>query len=181
MPLFILAQGETFLVCISTASLLNFILFSINSRLMSIRFVYCTVWARLSLAFSSSRISYVAEIVMILPYQLPSFISSFWCQALHWRFNIQVSPLPFSIAISHFLSHCHFCYYYFDEHVHIIDTLRANLPCVVATACHTSSHSANAREEIANADVIVATHGTALDLLRHYPDVLSMSKVRAAE
>ncbi|KAL7549126.1 hypothetical protein ACHAWF_012981 [Thalassiosira exigua] len=58
------------------------------------------------------------------------------------------------------------------------DTLKANLPCVVATACHTSSHSLQARDEISNADVIVATHGTALDLLRHYPDVLSMSKVK---
>ena len=59
------------------------------------------------------------------------------------------------------------------------DTLQANLSSVVATACHTSSHSPKARADIANADVIVATHGTTLDLLRHYPDVLSMSNVRA--
>jgi len=57
------------------------------------------------------------------------------------------------------------------------DTLRANLPCTVATACHTSSHSSKARDEIANARVIVATHGTALDLLNHYGDVLSMANV----
>lgn len=57
------------------------------------------------------------------------------------------------------------------------DTLRANLACAVETACHTSSHSSRAREDIAKADVIVATHGAVLDLLRHYPDVLSMSNV----
>jgi ERCC4-related helicase len=58
------------------------------------------------------------------------------------------------------------------------DSLRANLPCRVETACHTSSNTAAAREDIANADVVVATHGTAMDLLTHYPDVLSLDKVR---
>jgi len=50
----------------------------------------------------------------------------------------------------------------------------------VVTACHTSSHSQQARDEIGEADVIVATHGTALDLLRHYPDVLPMSMVSSS-
>lgn len=58
------------------------------------------------------------------------------------------------------------------------DSLRANLPCRVETACHTSSNTASAREDISNADVVVATHGTAMDLLTHYPDVLSLDKVR---
>ena len=47
------------------------------------------------------------------------------------------------------------------------DTLRANLNCSVATACHTSSHTARSRDEISRSDVIVATHGTAKDLLQH--------------
>lgn len=58
------------------------------------------------------------------------------------------------------------------------DSLRANLSCKVETACHTSSNSVTAREDIAAADVIVATHGAAKDLLTHYPDVLSLEQVR---
>eukprot|EP00804_Cyclotella_cryptica_P016705 CCRYP_002011-RB/>CCRYP_002011-RB protein AED:0.04 eAED:0.04 QI:412/1/1/1/0.83/0.85/7/239/1584 len=57
------------------------------------------------------------------------------------------------------------------------DSLRANLPCKVETACHTSSRSARARESIAAADVVVATHGSALDLLNHYQDILSLTDV----
>ena len=57
------------------------------------------------------------------------------------------------------------------------DTLRANLNCSVATACHTSSHTARSRDEISRSDVIVATHGTAKDLLQHYPDVLALSNL----
>lgn len=57
------------------------------------------------------------------------------------------------------------------------DTLRANLNCTVATACHTSSHTARSRDEISRSDVIVATHGTAKDLLQHYPDVLALSNL----
>lgn len=58
------------------------------------------------------------------------------------------------------------------------DSLKANLPCKVVTACHTSSNSSRAREDIAAADVVVATHGAAKDLLTHYSDVLSLEKVR---
>ena len=58
------------------------------------------------------------------------------------------------------------------------DSLKANLPCRIETACHTSSNSARAREDIAAADVVVATHGAARDLLTHYPEVLSLQKVR---
>lgn len=57
------------------------------------------------------------------------------------------------------------------------DSLKANLPCRVETACHTSSNSARAREDIANSDVIVATHGAAKDLLTHYSDILSLANV----
>ena len=57
------------------------------------------------------------------------------------------------------------------------DSFKANLPCKVETACHTSSSSARAREDIAVADVVVATHGAAKDLLTHYPDVMCLEKV----
>lgn len=57
------------------------------------------------------------------------------------------------------------------------DSLRANLPCRIETACHTSSHSAKAREDIAAADIVVATHGSALNLLKHYQDILCLTNV----
>ena len=59
------------------------------------------------------------------------------------------------------------------------DSLKANLPRRrVETACHTGSNSARARGDIAVADVVVATHGAAMDLLTHYPEVVSLDKVR---
>ena len=59
------------------------------------------------------------------------------------------------------------------------DSIKANLPrCRVETACHTGSNSARARDDIAVADVVVATHGAAMDLLTHYPEVVSLDKVR---
>ena len=56
-------------------------------------------------------------------------------------------------------------------------TLRANLPYKVATACHSSSSSDQAKKELRDADIIVATHGAAEDLFRHYVDVMSMSRI----
>lgn len=56
-------------------------------------------------------------------------------------------------------------------------TLKANLPFKVSTACHTSSNSDMAREEIKECNILVATHGAALDILRHYGDYFSLSNV----
>ena len=48
-------------------------------------------------------------------------------------------------------------------------TIRANLPNIkVATACHSTSTSEKARNALAKAQIVVATHGSAVDLLSHY-------------
>lgn len=56
-------------------------------------------------------------------------------------------------------------------------TLRANLPYTVATACHTAVCSEKSRSELALAQIVVTTHGCALDLLRHYSDIFTLERV----
>ena len=56
-------------------------------------------------------------------------------------------------------------------------TLNANLPFTVATACNTCTKSAKAREELAEANIIVATHGAAKDLFMHYGDMFCLSRI----
>ena len=57
------------------------------------------------------------------------------------------------------------------------NTLRSNLPYTVAVACHTASGSERSRDQISSAQIVVATHGTALDLLRHYSDRFNLNRV----
>jgi len=56
-------------------------------------------------------------------------------------------------------------------------TLRSNLPFKIETACSYVTYSEKAREKLASADVLVATHGSALDLLKHYNDMFNLSRV----
>lgn len=57
-------------------------------------------------------------------------------------------------------------------------TVRANLPSLtVETACHTASNSEESRRKLASADVVVITHGSALDLLRSYGDIFNLQRV----
>jgi len=56
-------------------------------------------------------------------------------------------------------------------------TIQWNLPYTVATACHTAVCSEKARTKLSNAQVVVATHGSALELLRHFGDLFSLSRV----
>jgi superfamily II DNA or RNA helicase/dsRNA-specific ribonuclease len=55
-------------------------------------------------------------------------------------------------------------------------TLQANLPYTVATACRTSTNAEPARRKLADANIIVATHGAIHDLLMHYEDVFQMKR-----
>jgi hypothetical protein len=56
-------------------------------------------------------------------------------------------------------------------------TLLANLPYTVATACHNSTRTAQSKEKMAEANILVATHGAARDLLMHYGDIFSFSRI----
>jgi len=56
-------------------------------------------------------------------------------------------------------------------------TLEANLPYTVATACHNSTTPAGSRERMAQAQILVATHGAARDLLMHYGDMFSFERI----
>mmetsp|Transcript_3985 Transcript_3985/g.5196 ORF Transcript_3985/g.5196 Transcript_3985/m.5196 type:complete len:1557 (+) Transcript_3985:97-4767(+) len=56
-------------------------------------------------------------------------------------------------------------------------TLRINLPYKIATACQTAAKSEEARQELSDAQIIVATHGSALELLRHYSNTFYLSRV----
>jgi superfamily II DNA or RNA helicase len=55
-------------------------------------------------------------------------------------------------------------------------TLEANLPYTVATACRTTTNAELARQKLANANIIVATHGAIHDLLMHFEDVFQMKR-----
>jgi len=57
------------------------------------------------------------------------------------------------------------------------NTIESNLPFSVGIACNTAAVSEKARKELANAQVLVATHGSALDLLRHYSDMFHLNRV----
>lgn len=56
-------------------------------------------------------------------------------------------------------------------------TLLANLPFTVATACHNSTRSTGNKEKLAQANILVATHGAARDLLMHYGDIFSFERI----
>ena len=56
-------------------------------------------------------------------------------------------------------------------------TLQANLPYTVATACHNSTKANGSRESMAEANILVATHGAARDLFMHYGDLFSFNKI----
>jgi len=56
-------------------------------------------------------------------------------------------------------------------------TLMANLPYSVATACNTSTKSKQMRQKLADANIVVATHGAAKDLLMHYGDMFSFNRI----
>ncbi len=56
-------------------------------------------------------------------------------------------------------------------------TLLANLPYTVATACHNSTRTTGSKEKMAQANILVATHGAARDLLMHYGDIFSIERV----
>ena len=60
-------------------------------------------------------------------------------------------------------------------------TLEANLPYKVATACSHGSTSTPYppvyMEKLCSANIIVATHGSALDLLSYFGDKFSLTKV----
>jgi endoribonuclease Dicer len=56
-------------------------------------------------------------------------------------------------------------------------TLRANLPYTVATASHNSTRNPGAREAMAAANILVATHGAMLDLFMHYGDLFQMQRI----
>ena len=56
-------------------------------------------------------------------------------------------------------------------------TLLANLPFSVAIACHHTSNSEKARKELSESNVVVATHGSAMDLLNHYGDIFNFSRI----
>lgn len=56
-------------------------------------------------------------------------------------------------------------------------TLLANLPYTVATACHSSTRSTSNKESLAKANILVATHGAAMDLFMHYGDYFSFERI----
>ncbi len=56
-------------------------------------------------------------------------------------------------------------------------TLLANLPYTVATACHNSTRGIGSKEKLAQANILVATHGAVRDLLMHYGDLFSMERL----
>lgn len=56
-------------------------------------------------------------------------------------------------------------------------TLHANLPYTVATACHNSTKANGSRESMAEANILVATHGAARDLFMHYGDMFSFERI----
>ena len=56
-------------------------------------------------------------------------------------------------------------------------TLLANLPYTVATACHNSTRGATSKEKLAQANILVATHGAARDLFMHYGDLFSVERL----
>lgn len=55
-------------------------------------------------------------------------------------------------------------------------TLQANLPYKIKIACINVSHSESTRQELAEANIIVATHGAIHDLLMHYGDMFQMER-----
>lgn len=55
-------------------------------------------------------------------------------------------------------------------------TLQANLPFTIQTACINVSNSEDARRALAEANIIVATHGAIHDLLMHYGDMFQMER-----
>ena len=55
-------------------------------------------------------------------------------------------------------------------------TLQANLPYTVATACRTTTNNEEARQRLAESNIIVATHGAMHDLLMHYEDIFRMER-----
>lgn len=56
------------------------------------------------------------------------------------------------------------------------NTLKANLPFSVGTACLAVSHSGSSRKKLSESQIVVATHGAIHDLLMHYGDIFQMSK-----
>lgn len=58
-------------------------------------------------------------------------------------------------------------------------TIKANLGplLTVATACHTATTSPKARETLSKAQIVVATHGSAKDLMDHYGDYFNLERV----
>lgn len=56
-------------------------------------------------------------------------------------------------------------------------TLLANLPYTVATACHSSTRTTANKEILAQANILVATHGAARDLFMHYGDMFSFERI----
>ena len=58
------------------------------------------------------------------------------------------------------------------------NVLKANLPLSVGTAYHATVNSESSRCQLAQAQVLVATHGAFLDLLFHYGDLFSMKRVK---
>ena len=55
-------------------------------------------------------------------------------------------------------------------------TLQANLPYNIKVACIHVGQSESARQELAEANIIVATHGAIHDLLMHYGDMFQMER-----
>ena len=56
-------------------------------------------------------------------------------------------------------------------------TLLANLPYTVATACHNVTRTIGSKEKLSQANILVATHGAAKDLLMHYGDLFSFKRL----
>lgn len=57
-------------------------------------------------------------------------------------------------------------------------TLMANLPYTVATACNNASVKAStSRDDMARANILVATHGAARDLFMHYGELFSFERI----
>ena len=57
------------------------------------------------------------------------------------------------------------------------DTLKVNLPYTVGIAVHTAINSDTARDSLRQTDILVATHGSAYELLKHYNDMFCLSRV----
>lgn len=56
-------------------------------------------------------------------------------------------------------------------------TLQANLPYTVAAAYNNSTKANGAREAMAKANILVATHGAARDLFMHYGELFSFERI----